>query len=161
MNDLPAQHENRLPEDIFRTQIIQKLQKIRPVLIKQGTEMPDGFQMEIDGPDVQVAPQTIASQQLGVLNVTGASTEPLTIEYRSKSNGRNFALTVNGPNLLINGDASSDEINQALDLIFTTDGQINYNRKTVHASTTRNLASFDRDGNPLQHNNNTLPRRLT
>lgn len=178
MVDLPVPYENRLPADLAVSQLKQTLQKIRPSLIDEGKGCPKGFQLLIQGPDVEVSSaegyrkitgrnldglgeillglkmgQLYAPQHLGLVNVIGATTDRLSMEFRSQTGGRNFEIVFDGNSVTINGEATAEEVNEALSLLFTNNGQINRDEKTIHTLTTRNLEFYDRDGSRIQDKN--------
>jgi len=91
--------------------------------------------------------EVLAPQHIGLLNVTGAASPELRLKYRSKTGGKSFEIVFDGRKLTIDG-ASHEEVGQALDLIFTKEGEINLGEKGIHVNTIRNLDRYDEEGNP-------------
>ncbi|OGK20972.1 hypothetical protein A3C98_02870 [Candidatus Roizmanbacteria bacterium RIFCSPHIGHO2_02_FULL_37_15] len=158
----------------FRSQIRSAIGAVLPDLTQELSRFPSGFQYDVNAPKITLGSAEEYAQamgrdlgsvgrkilenfggelsvepRLGVMNVVGDPTGELEIEYRSLTGGRQFALAIKGDDLSLTGDATEEEITQALDMIFKA-GKINRDPNEVHITTIRNLNYYDRSGNPIK-----------
>lgn len=162
----------------FRANIRQAIIQLTPFVDANSILCPFGFQMDVNAPAIRVRTQEEFTQvmgrepdafyqlllfmggcsvesQLGLLNIVSQLNKSLEIEYRSRGKeGKNWRIMYGVNEMRIEGIATDEEVNQALDTIFT-DGKPNTDSRTIHISKAtvdfpKSLREYDRDGNLIQ-----------
>ena len=158
----------------FRSQIRSAIGAVLPDLTQELSRFPSGFQYDVNAPKITLGSAEEYAQamgrnldptgkrilatlggelsvepRLGVLNVVRNLEGELEMEFRSQTGGRTFTIKIMGDDLSLTGDATEEEITQALDMIFKA-GKINRDPNEVHITTVRNLNYYDRSGNPIK-----------
>ena len=157
-----------------RSQIRSAIDAVLPELTQVLSRFPSGFQYDVNAPKITLESAEEYAQvmgrnldptgkrilatlggelsvepRLGVLNVVRNLEGELEMEFRSQTGGRTFTIKIMGDALSINGDATEEEVMEALSMLFK-EGKVNRDQNAIHITTTRNLAIFDRDGNPIK-----------
>ncbi|MBI4990983.1 hypothetical protein HZB96_02705 [Candidatus Gottesmanbacteria bacterium] len=159
-------------------QAITQFTQLTPFVDVNSILYPSGFQLDVNAPAIRVRTQEEFTQvmgkkpdtfyqlllstggcsvepQLGLLNIVPQSDKSTTeIEYKSRSGGKDWKILAGVNELRIEGTATDEELNQALDTIFP-DGKPNTDSRTIHISKAtvdfpKSLKEYDRDGNLIQ-----------
>ncbi|MDO8497352.1 MAG: hypothetical protein Q7S61_02285 [bacterium] len=158
MSNIPARLEGLSTPEASLFQIKQTLQRINPMLRRLEEEMRKGFQLVVEGPEIPIGDKAYMTQHLGFLNITGVTSDQMHINFRSIAKGNNFDILFDGESVSIQGRVSPAEIDQAMQMLFTQDGQINHDAGSIHSNSTRNLAHYTEDGDP--RNETSQPKRI-
>ncbi len=149
--DLAPGFETSLDTRPEETIVEIKEQINKSSLAREADKFPKGVQFIVEGPLVPVHPNVFTGQSLGVLNVEGAGTDNITLDYRSHSGGKDFVVRI-GKKVEIDGAVDPKEVASLLLSLFArvnVHGHFIGDESQIRLGSMGNLEFYDKDGNPL------------
>lgn len=145
------------------TRFLELINQVSPDFNRWAKYAPGGFQIDVYSARYPVSFEEFSnndmisslaglgrpttSTRIGVLNITGAGTEQLSFDYRSKIGGRNMAIEIAQGKITTSMgvplEVACNGISRVLINIFDFDGSRDI------PIIVRNLSYFDQEGNPL------------